>query len=100
MAGLSCGEVSTLAWEILKTGANDFMTVSENTVAPSMQLLADGEPPIEAGESAVAGIAALIAARKDSAMSSVLGLDESSSIFVIGTEGATDAELYQKLLAS
>lgn len=100
MAGLSCGEVSTLAWEILKTGADDFMTVSENAVAPSMQLLADGEPPIEAGESAVAGIAALIAARKDTAMSSTLGLDEASRIFVIGTEGATDAELYQKLLAS
>ena len=100
MAGLSCGEVSTLAWEILKTGADDFMTVSENAVAPCMRLLANGEPAIEAGESAVAGVAALIAAREDSAMSSALGLDESSRIFVIGTEGATDAELYQKLLAS
>jgi diaminopropionate ammonia-lyase len=100
MAGLSCGEVSTLAWEILKTGANDFMTVSENAVAPCMRLLAHGEPAIEAGESAVAGIAALIAAREDSAMSGALGLDESSRIFVIGTEGATDLELYQTLLAS
>ena len=100
MAGLSCGEVSTLAWEILKTGVNDFMTVSENAVAPCMRLLAHGEPAIEAGESAVAGIAALLAARKDSALSSTLGLDESSRIFVIGTEGATDVELYQRLLAS
>jgi diaminopropionate ammonia-lyase len=100
MAGLSCGEVSTLAWEILKIGANDFITVSENAVAPCMRLLADGEPAIEAGESAVAGIAALIAARDDIAMSGALGLDASSRIFVIGTEGATDAELYQKLLAS
>ncbi len=100
MAGLSCGEVSTLAWEILKTGANDFMTVSENAVAPCMRLLASGEPAIEAGESAVAGIAALIAARDDTAMSAALGLDQSSRVFVIGTEGATDAELYQTLLAS
>jgi diaminopropionate ammonia-lyase len=100
MAGLSCGEVSTLAWEILKTGANDFITVSEDAVAPCMRLLANGEPAIEAGESAVAGIAALIAAREDSTMSAALGLDESSRIFVIGTEGATDAELYQQLLAS
>jgi len=99
MAGLSCGEVSTLAWEILKTGANDFMTVSENAVVPCMRLLANGEPAIEAGESAVAGIAALIAARDDAVMSAALGLDESSRIFVIGTEGATDAELYQTLLA-
>jgi diaminopropionate ammonia-lyase len=100
MAGLSCGEVSTLAWEILKTGANDFMTVSENAVVPCMRLLADGEPAIEAGESAVAGIAAFIAARNDESMSDTLGLDESSRIFVIGTEGATDPDLYQKLLAS
>ena len=100
MAGLSCGEVSTLAWEILKTGANDFMTVSENAVVPCMRLLADGEPAIEAGESAVAGLAALVAARDDSAMSGALGLDQSSRIFVIGTEGATDPELYQKLLSS
>jgi diaminopropionate ammonia-lyase len=100
MAGLSCGEVSTLAWEILKPGANDFITVSENAVVPCMRLLANGEPAIEAGESAVAGIAALIAARNDIAMSSALGLDESSRIFVIGTEGATDAELYRELVGA
>ena len=100
MAGLSCGEVSTLTWEILKSGANDFMTVSEDAVAPCMRLLANGDPAIEAGESAVAGIAALIAARDDAEMSTLLGLDESSRIFVIGTEGATDPELYQQLISS
>jgi hypothetical protein len=31
-------------------------------------------------------------------MSATLGLDGSSLIFVIGTEGATDSELYQQLL--
>jgi diaminopropionate ammonia-lyase len=34
MAGLSCGEVSLQAWRILETGADDFMTVSEDSVAP------------------------------------------------------------------
>jgi diaminopropionate ammonia-lyase len=100
MAGLSCGEVSMLAWEILQTGANDFMTVSENAVAPCMRLLAEGEPAVEAGESAVAGLAAFIAARDDETMSDTLGLDATSRVFVIGTEGATDPELYQQLLAS
>ncbi len=99
MAGLACGEVSVLAWEILKPGVNDFMTVSEDAVAPCMRLLANNDPRIEAGESAVAGIAALIAASDDDAMSTMLGLDESSVIFIIGTEGATDPELYQKLVA-
>ena len=98
MAGLSCGEVSLLAWDILKTGADDFMTLSEDAVPVCMRLLAQGEPPIEAGESAVAGLGAAIAARADATMAQQLGLDQSSRIFVIGTEGATDPELYQSLV--
>ena len=100
MAGLACGEVSLLAWEILQPGVNDFMTVSEDSIAPCMRLLAQGDPTIEAGESAVAGIAALIAARADDTMSAKLGLDKSSLVFIVGTEGATDPELYQKLVAA
>jgi diaminopropionate ammonia-lyase len=65
-----------------------------------MRLLAGLDPAIEAGESAVAGLAAAIAAREDPAMAAKLGLDESSLIFVIGTEGATDPELYQQLVGS
>jgi len=88
MAGLACGEVSLLAWEILSIGANDFLTVNEEAVPLTMQLLArgfDGDPPIEAGESAVAGIAALISAQNNSQH---------------GTEGATDPELYQQLIST
>ncbi|MDH3763227.1 MAG: diaminopropionate ammonia-lyase [Gammaproteobacteria bacterium] len=99
MAGLSCGEVSLQAWRIIETGADDFMTVSEDSVAPCMRLLANNDPAIEAGESAVAGLAAAIASREDPQMAAKLGLDESSLIFVIGTEGATDPELYQQLLS-
>jgi diaminopropionate ammonia-lyase len=99
MAGLSCGEVSLLAWEILKPGADDFMTISEDAVVACMQLLARSQSPIEAGESAVAGLGAAIVAREDAEMSNRLGLDSSSRIFVIGTEGATDPELYQRLIA-
>ena len=99
MAGLSCGEVSLLAWDILKPGTDDFLTLSEEAVAPCMQLLAQGEPAVEAGESAVAGLGAAIVAREDAAMATKLGLDESSRVFVIGTEGATDPEIYHQLLS-
>ncbi len=99
MAGLSCGEVSLLAWDILKPGADDFMTLSEDAVAPCMRLLAQGEPPVEAGESAVAGLGAAIVAREDADMSAKLGLDASSRILVVGTEGATDPEIYQRLIS-
>jgi diaminopropionate ammonia-lyase len=99
MAGLSCGEVSLLAWEILKPGADDFLTISEDAVPACMKLLLQSQPPIEAGESAVAGLGAAIAAREDAEMSRKLGLDSCSRIFVIGTEGATDPELYQRLIS-
>ena len=101
MAGLACGEVSLLAWDILTQGCNDFMTVSESSVAPTMKLLAHGLTEglsLEAGESAVAGLAALITACNDAAMKARLGLDENSRIYVIGTEGATDPQVYDQLV--
>jgi len=103
MAGLACGEVSALAWEILSIGANDFTTVNEASVPATMQLLArgfNGDAQIEAGESAVAGLAALITARHSQDTSQRLGLDESSRVYIIGTEGATDAEVYKRLVNS
>jgi diaminopropionate ammonia-lyase len=100
MAGLSCGEVSLLAWEILDVGCDDFMTITDDLVAPVMRLLAgNGEDPvIVAGESAVAGLAGLIAACRSSELANALGLDENSSVLVIGTEGATDPEIYASIV--
>ena len=101
MAGLACGEVSALAWEILKTGANDFMTINEEAEPLTMKLLAEGfngDPKIEAGESAVAGLAAVITARADKNISNSLGLNENSRVYILGTEGATDPEVYRELI--
>ncbi len=101
MAGLACGEVSALAWSILKTGADDFMTLSEEAIPDTMKLLANGyksDPAIEAGESAVPGLAAALIARKSAELSTTLGLNQDSKILVIGTEGATDPDLYQQLV--
>jgi diaminopropionate ammonia-lyase len=100
MAGLACGEVSALAWQILENGADDFMTVSEDTIPDVMRLLAKGyqtDPAIEAGESAVPGLAAALLAARSSDFCEKLALNADSKILVLGTEGATDPELYQKL---
>ena len=102
MAGLACGEVSPLAWEILETGADGFITLPEKYVAPMMRLLAErvgGDVAIEAGESAVAGIGVLDAIRNDNDARNALGLDADSLVLVFGTEGATDPELYEQLIA-
>ncbi|NKB26641.1 MAG: diaminopropionate ammonia-lyase [Rhodobacteraceae bacterium] len=102
MAGLSCGEPSPLAWEILAEEASDFLTIPEELVAPTVQLLARplaGDPPIEAGESAIAGLAALIAARQDPGLSERLDLDANSRVLLIGSEGVTDAAVFATIMA-
>jgi len=101
MAGLSCGEVSHLSWSILEIGCDDFLTIADDLVAPTMRLLAEGvqgDEPVVAGESAVAGLAALIAARSNAALSTALAFDERSRVLIIGTEGATDAEIYRSIV--
>jgi diaminopropionate ammonia-lyase len=48
----------------------------------------------------MAGLAALITARHSQQVSELLGLNESSRIYILGTEGATDPELYAQLIAN
>lgn len=101
MAGLSCGEPSGMAWEILAEEASDFLTIPEQIVAPAVRLLArplEGDTAIEAGESAIAGLAALIAARQDADLSQKLGLDAQSRVLLIGSEGVTDPEIFAKIM--
>lgn len=101
MAGLSCGVPSLLAWQILDEGADAFMAVPDEAAVAVMRLLADGvgnDAPIVAGESAVAGLAGVIAATMEPALATRLGLDADSGILVFGTEGATDPELYREIV--
>ena len=102
MAGLSCGEPSPLAWAILREEATDFLTIPENIVAPAMRLAArpmGDDPSIVAGESAVAGFAAVIAGASQDGLRDALGLNDTSRVLVIGSEGATDPEIYAQLMA-
>lgn len=102
MAGLSCGEPSQIAWDILKKKSCDFLTIPDSIVAPTVRLLArplGDDPVIEAGESAVAGLAALIAARKNPKLSETLGLNAQSRVLLIGSEGVTDPEIFSNIMA-
>lgn len=101
MAGLSCGEPSEMAWEILAEEASDFVTIPDSIVAPAVRLLANGEtgdPVVEAGESAVAGLSALIAACQSPDMKPALGLDANSRVLLIGSEGVTDPAIYAAIM--
>ena len=101
MAGLACGEPSPLAWPILKTGAHAAMTIPDAAAAETMRLLAaggNGDQPIVGGESGVAGLAGFLLASQDAEARALLGLDETSRVVVIGSEGDTDAEAYNTIV--
>lgn len=101
MAGLACGEVSLLAWEMLRPGAQAFLTIDDASAMETMRILADGrygDAPMVAGESAVAGLAGCLGAAADARARAELGLDASSRVLVFGSEGATDPALYEQIV--
>jgi len=101
MAGLACGEVSLLAWEVLASGANAFCSIPDVAAVDAMRLLASpqpGDPVIVAGESAVAGLAALLLMVQDPTACTKLGLTPDSRVLFFGSEGDTDPALYQQLV--
>jgi len=101
MAGLSCGEPSLVAWQLLAEGADDFMTIPDEPAAECMRLLAAGnsnDPVIVAGESAVAGLAGLLLACQSTQTMSELGLARDSVVLIFGTEADTDPELYRRIV--
>lgn len=99
MAGLSCGEVSTLAWTMIQPAVRDFVSMNDDLIAPTMRMLARAgdDAAIVAGESAVPGLAVVLAATRQARLGSALRLDGGSRILVLGTEGATDAAIYRQL---
>lgn len=101
MAGLACGEVSLLAWEILKDHGDAAVTVTDAAAAELMRRLArpaTADPPLVAGESAVAGLAALEAVMGDPDGRRALGLDGDAYVLVFGSEGDTDPDLYREIV--
>ena len=101
MAGLSCGAPSEIAWQILREEARDYITIPDSLVAPTIRLLANaesGDEKIEAGESAVAGLATLIAATQHAKLANTLGLDAAARILLFGSEGITDPAIFQAIM--
>lgn len=101
MAGLSCGEISLLAWEILSRGGSDAIAIDEDGIVPAMRLLASGDAgdgPVVAGETAVSGLVGLNAAARDESWRTRLGLTANSRVLLIGTEGASDPAIYRALV--
>lgn len=101
MAMLECYEPSLVAWRILSRVADGFMTVDEDDAISVMRRLADplgDDPAIVSGESGGVGLAGLVKAAADPAIRNALGLDRSSRVFLVNTEGATDPARFEELV--
>jgi diaminopropionate ammonia-lyase len=101
MQGLSCGEASAPAWEILAQAAAAFLTIDESYAVEAMRLLArgvDGDPRLVAGETGAAGLAGLLAVANDAGARALLQLDARSRVLLVGTENATDPRLYAEIV--
>ena len=101
MAGLSCGEPSPLAWKVLESEVSDFLAIDDRLIPPTMRRLArpkGNDPVIEAGESGVAGLAALIESSVSTELRGKLGLDTESRVLLIGSEGVTDPDIFAEIM--
>jgi diaminopropionate ammonia-lyase len=101
MAGLACGEVSELAWEILRGGVNVAVAIDDAYALEAMRRLARpvaGDAPIVAGETGGAGLGVLLAAHDDGHLREVLALDARSRVLLLGSEGDTDPAIYREVV--
>jgi len=101
MAGLACGEVSELAWEILRSGATGAIAIDDAYALDAVRTFAHpapGDPPIVAGETGGSGLAALLAARDTPAIRQTLGLDRNARVLLLGSEGDTDPVIYRQVV--
>jgi diaminopropionate ammonia-lyase len=101
MAGLACGEVSELAWEILHAGATATIAIDDAYALEAVRALANpvsGDAPIVAGETGGTGLAALLAARDYPEIRETLALDHNARVLLLGSEGDTDPVIYRALV--
>ena len=101
MGGMSCGEVSLVPWEILKNSVKFCISLPDDDIAETMRLLGNSnfsEEKIIAGENSAPGVISLITSCTDAEIKERLKLNSNSNVLVIGCEGDTDKEMYQKLI--
>jgi diaminopropionate ammonia-lyase len=104
MAGLRCAEPSPAAWPAIEALTDAFVAVDDEATVAGMRMLArpmGRDPAIEAGPSGACGFATLVAVMRHEALGPVreaLALGPKSRAVVINTEGATDRELYDRVV--
>ena len=104
MAGLDCGSVSFLAWNILFNNLVGSISISDTLSERAMNVFANplkNDKGIESGESGASALAALIELCENKQyfnFKEKIGLDEMSTVLLFNTEGATDPDNYKSVV--
>ena len=101
MGGMSCGEVSLVPWEILKYSVKYCISLPDDDIAKTMKLLGNASlsnNKIIAGENSAPGVVSLITSCENDKIKDKMELNKDSNVLLIGCEGDTDKEMYQKLI--
>jgi diaminopropionate ammonia-lyase len=100
MAGLNCGRPSLVAWPILFRSMDVLVAVDDKPAREAMRLAARTD--IVAGESGTAGLGGLLQllhSKEDGEARRLLGVNEDTRVLIFNTEGATDPDAYQRVVA-
>ena len=104
MAGLACGEPSTVSFKIIDAYADAFLVCDDEVAAEGMRVLGNpigDDARIISGESGAVTTGLLREIMRNEKLSEVkekLGFDENSRVLLISTEGDTDRENYRRIV--
>ena len=105
MAGLNCGSISTVAWQILKNAIVGSISIPDRLAENAMKVLANPlpkDPIVVSGESGASGLGALIGlceTENFKKFKEKIHLNSLSKVLVISTEGATDPLNYKRVVS-
>ena len=72
----------------------------QEPLSPQLAAEVGGDPAIVAGESGAAGLAGLCKAAADANLRTTVDLEPASRVLVINTEGATDPDIYERIISA
>ncbi|MDF2803804.1 MAG: diaminopropionate ammonia-lyase [Anaerocolumna sp.] len=104
MAGLACGEPTTVGWEVLKNYSDNFVSCPDYVAAQGMRVLGNplsGDTKVISGESGAAGfglVYEILTNENLKWMKEELQIDETSVLLFFNSEGDTDKENYRKIV--
>lgn len=99
MAGLNCGTPSPVVWPLLAGGIDLFLSIPDTRAIQGMRVLASaGVTSGETGASGLGGLLEILQGENSAELKERLGLNETSRVLLISTEGATDPANYEKVV--